>query len=319
MMRVLVTGASGFVGRHAVDALDARGHEVVGTWREKPHPGLESDVVWVQLDVLDRERLASLILDLQPQAILHLAAAALPTGFDAEPWPGFEANVRGTLNVTMAATLGKRPPRVVVVSSGEAYGRIGKRPHRETDPLRPVSLYGASKASAEAVALGVRARHGVPIVIARPFNTTGPGQADTYVCSRLARECARLAREGRSRTIEMGNLDVRRDFLDVRDAARAFALLVERGKAGEAYNVCSGRTHGIREIATLLARELGFDTVPRLRSTPSLRRPLDLPTLAGSPAKIRRLGFRPRFALRQTLRDLADFWSVAETAGEGAA
>jgi GDP-4-dehydro-6-deoxy-D-mannose reductase len=311
-MRVLVTGASGFVGRHVVEAFHARGHEVMGTWRERPHHALEADVLWVQLDVLDRERLASLILDLQPQAIVHLAAAALPAGFDAEPWPGFETNVRGTLQVVMAATLVKKPPRVLVVSSGEVYGRVGSRPHRETDPPRPTSLYGASKAGAEAVALGIAARHRVPVVIARAFNQTGPGQPDAYVCSRLAREAVRPLRGEPHGSIEMGNLDARRDFLDVRDASRAYALLVEKGKPGEVYNVCSGRARSVREIATILSREIELARPIKLRSTAARRRPLDLPTLVGSPAKIRRLGFHPRIALGETLRDLADYWALAD-------
>ncbi len=280
---------------------------MVGTWLTRAPRVIGGPAAFERVDLLDRKRTLALVARVRPDAILHLAAKAHPRDFEIDPWACFETNTRVTLHVMQAASASRRAPRVVLVSSGEAYGAVRARPHREGDPLAPSSFYGASKAASEALARASAASREVPLIVARPFNHAGPGQSARYVCSRLALAAARLELSGSRRAIELGNLDARRDFLDVRDVARAYADLIERGKSGETYNVCSGRAIRIRQVAVLLAREIGRPL--KLRSSASRRRPGDLPLLVGSRAKARReIGFRPRYSLSRTLKDLFDYW-----------
>ncbi len=294
-MRALVTGADGFVGRHLVAFLQHEGDDVVETDR---HLGL---------DILDPAGLVTLLTDVRPDVVFHLAGQADVGGSWASPIETFRVNAEGTMNVLLAS-VGAGVGRVVAVSSADVYGRVPAEalPIAEDRPLRPVSPYGASKAAADLVALQAHLGHDLAVVRARPFNHLGPGQSDRFVAAALASRIARNELEGESE-VPVGNLSPRRDFTDVRDVVRAYRLLAERGVPGEAYNVCSGRDVAVQEVADRLVAlaERPMALVP----DPDLVRPVDTPVLRGDPTKAQEAtGWVPAISLGQTLADVLDDW-----------
>jgi GDP-4-dehydro-6-deoxy-D-mannose reductase len=309
-MMVLVTGANGFVGRWVVRALLAAGHTVAGATGPggAPSHGLDAAeqqrVKWMPLDLTDNEsvrRVAAGSWD----AVLHLAGLA--SGADAlqDPGAAWTVNAAGTARV--AGELGRRKaagecdPILVVASSAEVYGRAA-RPLLETDPLAPRSPYAASKRGAELAADETAARTGLRVVLARPFPHTGPGQDTRFVAPALAQRM-RMAKSIGARAINVGNLDVTRDFLDVRDVARAYVLLLEHGVPGEAYNIASGRETTLYALLGMIAGVVGIEPIPEC--DPALMRAADIPYLVGDATKLRRAtGWTPAIDLETTLRDL---------------
>ena len=291
-MRAFVTGASGFVGQHLVAHLAAMGDEVVPAEHH--------------IDVTDGEAIARAVADAQPDAVYHLAGLAHVQRSWSEPGEYLRVNAGGTLHVLEAARRCLPPPRVLVVSSAEVYGTIRPEqlPVGEDAPLRPVSPYAASKAAAELVAVQAHLGRGTDVVRARPFNHAGPGQAPTFAVPAFARRIVAALREG-AEVLPVGNLSARRDIVDVRDVVRAYRLLVERGQAGEAYNVCTGRSV---EIAELVRRMLDLAATDlRLEVDADLLRPVDVPELRGDPTTLEAVtGWRPEVPLDDTLRAVLD-------------
>ena len=257
-MRAVVTGATGFLGRHLVRLLG----EVY------PHRVDVTDAISVQR-----------AMDWGPSVVFHLAAMTNPRECEADPDRCHAVNVEGTRRVAALARC-----RLVVVSSVHAYGSPTSLPLTEDHPLRPVGVYATSKRDAEAAAPDA--------VIARPFNLTGPGQGPAFAPADWARQARGTG------PIQCGNLELERDYLDVRDAARGLVVLAERGKEGQAYNLCSGRAVSMRVIAEALAPGR-----PLLSS--AAKSPSAVPRLVGSNEKAARLGWGPLFSLEKSLEDLA--------------
>ena len=309
-MRVLVTGADGFVGRWVLRALLAAGHEVVAAAQpgggRRPLPDAERDAVpWVPLELGDVRSVRQVAA--QPcEAVIHLAAVA--SGSDALKDPGVAWAVNAAGTARLLGELGRRrkaeeiDPLVLMVSSAEVYGAGPARPLLETDPVAPRSPYAASKAGGELAAGETRLRTGLRVVIARAFPHTGPGQDERFVAPAFARRL-RGARLARARVVKVGNLAPVRDFLDVRDVAAAYVALLERGVAGEVYNVASGRGVALRELFDRLAAIVGVNAIAE--PDPEFMRPADIPFLVGDSAKLRAATrWAPAIAFDQTLRDL---------------
>jgi GDP-4-dehydro-6-deoxy-D-mannose reductase len=292
-VRALVTGARGFVGPYLTAHLEAAGDEVVGLGPE--------------VDITDGEAIRAAVTAARPDAVYHLAAAShVGTSWSA-PVEVLRINAEGTLNVLLAAEAAGAP-RVVVVGSAEEYGIVDPSalPLAETAPLRPVTPYGASKVAAEVVGLQAFLGRGLQVIMARPFNHLGPGQSDRLVASTLAHQVARNERDGTD-VIMAGDLTPRRDFTDVRDVVRAYRLLVERGEAGEAYNVCSGVAVPVSEVADALIASASHPM--RIELDPARLRPVELPVLQGDASKLRAAtGWAPEIPLQQTLSDLLGWW-----------
>jgi GDP-4-dehydro-6-deoxy-D-mannose reductase len=306
-MRVLVTGADGFVGGHLCRLLREAGDEVV-VWhgpREShesgtPRMGSGERVV----DVRDAKAVNDAVAAARPDAIVHLAAVSSVAVSHAEPVVTFDVNTMGTLHLCVAARALAPSPRVLFVSSGEVYGPTapGERA-AESAPLAPVNPYAASKVAAEVIGFQFARSYGLDFLCARPFAHVGTGQAPIFAIPSFARQVADARRRGEARgTILVGNLEPVRDFSDVRDVVAAYRLLLQRGARGEAYNVCSGEVRSIRGVLDDLI-ELG-GTVIDIRVDPSRLRPSDLPNLVGDASKLRSLGWSPTFALRDALRDI---------------
>jgi GDP-4-dehydro-6-deoxy-D-mannose reductase len=301
-VRALVTGASGFVGRHLVAHLEAEGDTVVGLDRNGPDP----------TDITDAAAVQQRVADAQPDAVYHLAALT----HVGESWSQRDAvaavNVDGTRHV-VDACVGTRVRAVVIIGSAEQYGAVtdDELPIREDTPQRPLSPYAESKVEAEEQARHAWSEHGVPVILVRAFNHTGPGQSPRFLVPALAARIV-AAEVDALDELMVGNLDPVRDLSDVRDVVRAYRLLARHGEPGEAYNVCSGRGVSVRAIAfgllSMAHREL------RVVVDPELVRPVDAPMLIGDGSKIRyATGWAPEIDLTRTL------WEVLHEAREQAA
>jgi len=306
-MRALVTGVEGFVGRHLAASLVGKGVEVSGTYfEEEGLPGLPETLKLFPCDIRDYDRLASVLRTVGPASIYHLAAQSSAKLSFEKPRVTFEVNAVGTLNLLDAARKAGVGPKILLVSSCEVYGERDS-PSEEDSPLNPLSPYGSSKASAELIAHQYHRHFNLRIVVARPFNHTGPGQSSVFALPSFAKQIAEIERGVREPYLVVGNLEARRDFLDVRDVVTAYHLLIERGKDGEVYNVASGRPYSIKEVLDILLR-LSKKTV-EVRVDEERLRPRDAPFLSGKPDKLRKAtGFRPRIPLEETLEGLLDFW-----------
>ncbi len=309
-MRLLVTGIGGFAGRWVAEAAITAGHAVHGLVRDAAPPALADLAVTLhRADVTDDAGIARLVETVIPDGILHLAALSEPGVAEGDPGRAYRVNVGGTLAVLAAVRAHAPSARVVVVTSSEVYGAIRRDelPVREETPLRPLTVYGASKAAAD-IAAGQWARaYGLHVVRARPFNHTGPGQRPAFVCAAIAKQVAAVEAGRQSPELRVGNVDPVRDFGDVRDVALAYLALLERGRAGEAYNVCTGEGASVAEVIALLRTHA---RVPMFaRPDPGRRRALDVERIVGSRERITAdTGWTPRIPLTDTLRDVLDDW-----------
>ena len=289
-MRALVTGARGFVGTHLVAHLLGARDEVVAVDRE--------------CDVTDRAALEAAVGDAAPDVVYHLAALTHVGDSWSDPDPVRRVNVLGTANVLSAVRRAAPGALTLVVSSADVYGVVAEAdlPLVETHPATPVSPYAQSKLEAERVALDAARSFAQRVVVMRPFNHLGPGQAPSFVVPALV---ARLlaAAGAHQREIVVGDLSVRRDFSDVRDVVRAYRLAVQFGHLGEVYNVASGHDVALGDLAARLVDRL----LPgaRLVVDPSLVRPVEVPVLRGSAAKLHEhTGWEPIITLSETLDDV---------------
>lgn len=308
-----MTGGDGFVGGHLIAHLLDAGDRVAATHlAERPRPGTLGEgqaarVRWSRLDVLEREAVADRLRETEPDCIYHLAGFSSSALARLRPAEALRVNAEGTLTLLDGVEAVRdaapgRDPVVLVVGSADAYGRP-RRPHEpihEDEPLRPESSYGLSKAAQELVARTYRDR-GIRVVIARLFNLLGPGQDETFAVPTFCAQAAAIAAGEMEPVLHVGNLDVERDFTDVRDGARALRLLAERGDPGP-FNVGSGRPVPIRRLIEWILDAAGID--PAVRVDPERVRPDEPRRVVADPSRIREaVGWRAETGLPRTVRD----------------
>lgn len=317
-MRVFLTGATGFAGSHLVDRLLAAGHQLFALVHSaSSHQELPQDagIETVVGDLLDEESLKTAVSQARPDVIYHLAGQAYPARSWQIPVQTMMVNTIGTINLLEAAVAFGRP-RVVVVTSADVYGLVSpeEMPLTEAVPPAPRHPYGVSKLSAGQYVPLYWQRYQLPVVEARPFNHIGPRQALGFVVPDFASQLAAIKLGQQPPKLSVGNLDAERDFTDVRDVARAYTLLAEKGQPGETYFICSGQPVSIHYLLTALA-ELA-EVAVEIEYDPERMRPSDTPRLYGSYAKIQRdTGWQPQIHLRESLAEaLADWVARLETA-----
>jgi len=311
-VRAFVTGISGFVGGHLAEHLLASGDEASGASASGRFPDDLPEAVRrlpiqpMDLATIEQAALADLLRRERPEAIYHLAAQSNPRASFDDPRGTWALNLGGTLNLlTAVKAAGLSPsPRVVIVGSGVCYGAPAPEfiPVSESCPLRPNNPYSASKAAADLLGVQTHLSDGLNVVMVRPFNHAGPRQSPRYVLATLARQVAEVE-AGRKDAVEVGDLNVVRDYTDVRDVVRAYRLLALRGKAGEIYNLGSGRGLKLTDALNLLRASA---TCPiTVRIDPARVRPVDLPYLVADASKLKSaVGWEPEVPIEQTLADM---------------
>jgi GDP-4-dehydro-6-deoxy-D-mannose reductase len=297
-MRVVVTGANGFVGPHLIEHLTACGDEVLCLLGPgKPVPA--GRVV----DLLDANALRGAIAPFAPDALVNLAGMSHVSQSHAQPLEAFRINLMGV--VTICAALREVAPkaRLLLVGSGEMYGDVAAGTRAlESDALAPKSPYAAAKVGAEVAALTFRRSYGLDVVLARPFNHLGRGQRPDFAIPSFARQLEAVRAGNAPPVLAVGNLTPVRDFSHVRDVVGAYRMLLERGAPGEAYNICSGEGRTIGSVLDELIAVSEVDA--RIEVDPARVRPSDIPNLVGDPSRLRALGWKPRLSLREALADV---------------
>jgi len=308
--RCVITGAGGFIGGYLVERMLEAGavveaFDVAEPKRAPRHERYRFTVV----DVERRAELERAMRTARPDVVFHLAAQSYPGLSWDDPARTFRANILGTVNVFEAVRAsGTGASIVTVCSSAEYAARNTAEPIREDTALEPSSPYGVSKLAADELARLYAERYAMRIVRVRPFYLIGPRKTGD-VSSDFARGIVEIER-GRRALLSVGNLEVVRDLLDVRDGVEALVLLGERGRAGEVYNICSGRGYAIREVLDIM-KKLARAPV-REEKDPSRSRPMDEPVKIGDPLRLKALGWSPRYSIEATLGDILDYWRAQE-------
>jgi len=320
MKRLLITGISGFVGGHIVSyfAEHDNEYEIHGISRSIPSwdfvQAAQRRAVNLQFhaaDLLDIPRIRSLIGEIQPDSILHMAAQSSVAESWSTPVSSFMNNTNIFLNIIDTVRENDNGARVLSIGSSEQYGIVSASdlPLTEESPQRPANPYAVARVAQEQLAKIYADGYGLDIYCTRSFNHCGPGQSDRFVVSAIAKQFAAIAHDIQEPIIHIGNGSIVRDFVDVRDVVAAYALLLGKGKRGQVYNVCSGTGRTIREIVTMLARIRGMDV--GIREEQKQIRPIDNPRIIGNNRKIQHdLGWRPVIPFEQSLKSVYEYWDV---------
>jgi nucleoside-diphosphate-sugar epimerase len=279
-MRIMVTGASGFTGRYLVERLRAGGHTAIETVGSRGEPEAEPETpTRLRLDITSPDACRRAIDHARPDYVVHLAGISFVGHGD--PRDFYRVNVTGTLNLLEAcAQVGHTPRKLLIASSANVYGNVTSDAIDETFPLRPVNHYAASKAAMEKMVRTWFDR--LPILIVRPFNYTGRRQTSNFLVPKIIEHFAR-----REPSIELGNLDVARDFSDVRYVASVYEALLDSQVAAQTVNICTGTPYSLRDILSKASDLTGHEL--EIRANPAFVRQTDVKTLVGSPAKLRSL------------------------------
>lgn len=310
-MRVLITGVTGFAGRHLATYCAAQGAEVHGLLGMGFGDVAPAGVVGHEAHLTDPESVRRVLAAAAPERVFHLAGASSVGQSFVDPFPTWEVNLGGTLGVLEALRReGATAVPCVVVTSGEVHGRAAPEalPVTEDTPMTPSSPYGASKAAADMAAEQYRRAFGLPVVRVRAFNHLGPGQDPRFVIPTVAKQIAEAEARGDAQvTVHLGNIDTRRDFSDVRDIVRAYWLVAEHGNPDVPYLACAGRSVSVRELVDEMAGKARCRV--SVVSDPERRREGELADLYGSPARLTAdTGWTPQIPLSTTLVDTLNHW-----------
>lgn len=315
MQKVLITGADGFVGAHLIRELEENTDWSLFGIGLKSKAGMEAKrLSYEVIDITDYGQMEKTLEACKPDAIFHLAAQPSVGLSWSNPRKTYEVNFMGQLNLFESVKKLGIPCSIHVACSSEEYGVITPEdlPVAEDKPLAPPSHYAVSKASQELLALMYYRAFAWRVVITRGFNQAGPGQSPDFAISSFARQIAMIERGITEPVINVGNLDAKRDFTDVRDTVRAYRLIVEKAPAGSIYNVCSGCAWAISEILEKLLSMSEASIV--VREDPSRQRPSDIPVVLGDNTRLREeLGWKPEIPIEKTLADTLDYWRETVT------
>jgi GDP-4-dehydro-6-deoxy-D-mannose reductase len=306
-MRVMITGAEGFIGTYLALHSSALGAKVLGIGLTEPGEGW-SGAPFEQCDVRDFSRLKNLLATFKPERIFHLAAQSYPTLSLIDPQETFTVNAGGTINLFECLRALDSRPHVVVACSSAEYGRVAAKdlPVREDHSLQPLHPYGVSKVAQDLLAAQYFLNYSIPTMRIRIFNTTGPGKLGD-VCSDLTRRAVEIELGMRPPELPAGNLSTCRSIVDVRDMVRALWLAPEYCAHGEVYNVGGNHIYSVQELIDAIRAEVKVSFT--VTQDPALLRRSDEPVIAGDITKFRNCsGWAPEIELTRTLREMLNWW-----------
>lgn len=309
MKKALIIGAGGFVGSYLIDCLheefnmEVYATKLQGTEFSHPFAAVRD------LDIMSKEDIVELLYDVRPDYIFHLAAQSSVSVAWKNPMLTIDVNIKGSVNVMEAVRELFYKPRILVIGSGEEYGHIkaGDTPISEDTILRPGNIYAATKACQNMIGSIYAQAYDMEMMLVRAFNHVGPGQAPLFVVSDFCKQVAEIELGLKEPVICVGNLSAKRDFTDVRDVVRAYAMLIQKGVAGETYNVGSGKAMEIRKILDLI---VGMSSAKiSVEVDPNKIRPVDVPIIEADISKIHDVtGWKPEISIEQTIRETLDYW-----------
>lgn len=308
-MKALIIGGGGFVGSYLVNHLhNDLGYEVAVTKTSREEMKMENASVY-DLDILDRAQIKSVLNEVRPDYIFHLAAQSSVALAWKKPALTVDVNIKGSTNVLDMVRELDYKPRVLLIGSGEEYGHIraGETPINENNNTRPGNIYAATKACQNMIGRIYASAYDMDVMMVRAFNHIGPNQAPMFVVADFCKQVAEIEAGIKEPVMYVGNLSAKRDFTDVRDVVRAYALLVKFGVSGETYNVGSGAAISIQEILdTILSlSKVKID----VKVDPNKIRPVDVPIIEANIQKIYNCtGWEPQIKLAETLQQTLDYW-----------
>lgn len=312
-MKALITGINGFAGSYLAEALLKAGYSVIGLVQ----PGtslsnisaIKDRLSLFEVDLLAQNDLGNIISKISADVVFHLAGASSVKESFEQPSKYFEVNVIGGLNLLASCKKALPKSRILLITSGEVYGESlgsGEKTN-ESAPLIPKSPYAASKAALDMLGRIYHESSGQDIIIARPFNHIGNRQADMFFVPAVARQVAEIVNKKRPNVIELGDIDVYRDFTDVRDMAQAYIALAQKGIPGKAYNICSGNRYLLRDIVNELIRISGIKI--EIRIDPARLRKSDIKDIrVDNSLLIKETGWKPRIRIEDSLSDIYQYW-----------
>lgn len=313
-MKVLITGISGFAGSHLAEYFLAEGkHEIFGTikWRSDRQniSHIQDRIHLFECDIKDAFAMKTIITEIKPEQIFHLAAQSYVSFSWRAPQETLSTNIIGELNLFEAVRQVKIDPLIHIAGSSEEYGMVvpEELPITEANALRPLSPYGVSKVTQDLLGYQYFKSYGMKIIRTRAFNHTGPRRGMVFATSNFAKQIVEIEKNKRDPVIYVGNLEAVRDFTDVRDVVRAYALTLERGDPGEVYNIASGKGIKIRDMLDMLVALSNADL--KIEQDPTRLRPSDVELLIGSTEKFqKKTGWKPEIPFDKTMKDLLDYW-----------
>ena len=318
MNKYLITGFSGFVGRHFIEYLESNEKNCLVKGLDIQDPDFRFDkyknvqISFEKIDLLSKDKVEYIIHEFQPNYILHLASYSSVAYSWKDPVQSFQNNTNIFLNLIDAVRKLNIDTRILSIGSSEEYGNVNDEdlPLNEDHKLNPVSPYAVARVSQEYLSEVYMNGYGMDIVLTRSFNHIGPMQKSIFVVSSLAKQLVELKRTGKNRgNVVTGDVSIVRDFTDVRDVVHAYYLLLEGGKKGHIYNVCSGIGLSLRDIIDLMAKQLNIKV--NISIDHRLIRPSDNRKIIGSNEKIKReLGWENRIPLEQSLKDIICYWET---------
>ncbi len=320
-LTVLITGITGFAGSHLAEHLVVQpGIAVHGTvrWRSSlAHlAAIRDQITLHECDLRDPFAVRQLLATLRPARIYHLASQSFVHSSWGAPAETLTTNVLGQLNLLEACRAERLTPRLLITGSSEEYGQVelSQLPITETTPLRPLSPYAVSKVTQDLLGFQYAQSYGLWIIRTRAFNHTGPRRGQVFATSNFAWQLAQIEAGRQPPVVQVGNLEARRDFTDVRDVVRGYVLALERGVPGDVYNLCSGVDWTLRAVLTQLCALIRVPVAVTV--DPARLRPSDVPVLRGDATKLQRqTGWTPTIPFTQTLADLLAYWRAHVAAG----
>jgi len=312
-LRILITGHSGFVGKHLIEYLSRdKSHVFFGIDLKKSSTGTDigdSELIEQKADLSDRKEAGEIIRKFKPDQIYHLAAQSSVSYSWKDPVGTFRSNVFGGINLLESIRETSPGTGMLVICTAEEYGEIKDgRAIIESDKIYPENPYAVSKTAMDFISTIYHRAYGLNIMVARSFNHIGPGQSEGFVCSDFARQISLIEAGLQKPVIHVGNLGSSRDFMDVRDVVRAYWHIMNKGKPGDVYNVCSGRPVMISALLDMLISLSSTGDI-EVRVDKDKSRPIDIAEIFGDNSKlVSATGWQPEYILETSLSDTLDWW-----------